>query len=256
MPGRPLHALAHVERSARRCRVRRRAAPPSCAHALHVAALLVAPARHPAGEEAGDVAHADRPRELGGAAAVVVVAADERSPAAPGSAIQASFVPNPARSIVTHSAPGTWASSNCTSVRTSTTSAPSSSRCSSWRGVSGCASTPSVTSGPRLSATMPGSSAAAGPSPAIACGDERVLVGDRAAAALWRELVADRRGDLHVHARPAAHRAAEVAGPDLGLGRQRQQPLVQRAEDVARALLLARRRGPGARRRRRTACRR
>ena len=71
-----------------------------------------------------------------------------------GSASQASLEPKPARRAVMQTAPGMWASSNCSSVRTSTTSAPSSRACSTWRGVSGCASTVSSTSGPRLSATM------------------------------------------------------------------------------------------------------
>jgi hypothetical protein len=35
-------------------------------------------------------------------------------------------------------------------------------------------------------------------------------------------LVADRRSDLHVHSGTAAERAAEMAGPDLGLRRERQ----------------------------------
>ena len=37
----------------------------------------------------------------------------------------------------------------------------------------------------------------------------------RRSRSLWRALVADRRGDLHVHPGPAAQRAAEVPGPDL-----------------------------------------
>ena len=59
-----------------------------------------------------------------------------------------------------------------------------------------------------------------------------------ASSALWRTLVPDRRGDLHVHPRPAAQRAAEVPGPDLALARQRQQRVAQRAEHAPRALLL------------------
>ena len=64
--------------------------------------------------------------------------------------------------------------------------------------------------------------------------DELVLVGDRQRRVV-RALEADGRGDLHVHARAAAHRAAEVAGPDLDLGRQHEQLVVERAEDPARA---------------------
>ncbi len=49
-------------------------------------------------------------------------------------------------------------------------------------------------------------------------------------------LEADRRGGLQVDPGAAAERAAEVPGPDLDLVGQRQQPLVQRAEDVGGAL--------------------
>jgi hypothetical protein len=45
------------------------------------------------------------------------------------------------------------------------------------------------------------------------------------------QLVTDRRGDLEVHPGSAAERAAEVARPDLGLGRQREEPLVEAVED-------------------------
>ena len=69
------------------------------------------------------------------------------------SATHASFVPKPWRSIVMQTAPGMCASSNCRSVRTSTTSAPCARRCSTWRGVSGSSSTPAVTSGPRFMST-------------------------------------------------------------------------------------------------------
>ena len=71
-----------------------------------------------------------------------------------GLASHASLEPKPARRAVMLSAPGMCASSNCSSVRTSTTSAPSCWACSTCRGLSGCASTVSLTSGPRLSATM------------------------------------------------------------------------------------------------------
>ena len=68
-------------------------------------------------------------------------------------------------------------------------------------------------------------------------GDELVAVPDlqeRLACALE----ADRRGDLQVHARAAAERAAEVAGPHLARLGEVQQRVVERAEDVARALRL------------------
>ena len=71
-----------------------------------------------------------------------------------GSASHASFVPKPARSAVMQTASGMWASSNWSSVRTSTTSAPAARWRSSWRGASGCGSAPSCSSGPRLTATM------------------------------------------------------------------------------------------------------
>ena len=51
-------------------------------------------------------------------------------------------------------APGMWASSNCSAVRVSTRNAPSATRRSSCPGVIGWASTPSVSSSPRLIATM------------------------------------------------------------------------------------------------------
>ena len=51
-------------------------------------------------------------------------------------------------------------------------------------------------------------------------------------------LEADGRGDLEVHAGPAAQRAAEMPGPHLdGVG-QRHELVVERAEDAARALVL------------------
>ena len=63
---------------------------------------------------------------------------------------------------------------------------------------------------------------------------------------LVRALEPDRRRDLEVHARSAAERAAEVAGPDLARVRKRHQLLVERAEDAAGALRLVHREvGPG-----------
>jgi hypothetical protein len=74
--------------------------------------------------------------------------------------------------------------------------------------------------------------------------DELVLVGDRQDRVV-AALEADRRGDLHVHPRAAAHRAAEVSGPHLHVLAQRQQRPVQRPEDPARAVgLLDRQVGP------------
>jgi len=65
--------------------------------------------------------------------------------------------------------------------------------------------------------------------------DELVLIGDRQGRVV-RALVADCRGDLHVHPRAAAHRAAQMPGPDLDLAGQREQMLLEGAEDAARAL--------------------
>ncbi len=75
-------------------------------------------------QEAGQPGDADRLGERGGGAGVLVVAADEDD-AWPGSTSQASFEPKPARSAVMLTEPGMCASSNWSSVRTSTTSAPS-----------------------------------------------------------------------------------------------------------------------------------
>src|SRR5947208_10418506 len=65
--------------------------------------------------------------------------------------------------------------------------------------------------------------------------DEASLVGFRKQLVV-PELVADRRGGLEVHLRSSAERAAEVAGPDLGLGRESRE-LLEAAEDVPRSLL-------------------
>jgi hypothetical protein len=62
--------------------------------------------------------------------------------------------------------------------------------------------------------------------------------GPRPAQRLVGALEADRRGDLEAHAGAAAQRAAQVAGPQLGRVGQRQELVVQRAEDPARPLLL------------------
>ena len=152
-----------------------------------------------------------------------------------GSPSHASLEPKPAVSIGLQTAPPMCASSNCWSVRTSTSSAPPARFCSTWRGASGSTSTPSVSSSPRLSATIASKFGGCGPRPASAASTKRVLVVDRQRRVVGA-LEADRRGDLHVHPRAAAHRAAEVAGPDLALGGQRQQLVAQRAVDPARAL--------------------
>ena len=76
-----------------------------------------------------------------------------------------------------------------------------------------------------------------GAEPADDLVDELVFVVD-AQGGVVRPLEPDRGGHLEVHARASAHRAAEVARPNLDLGGQRQQPLVQRAVDRARAVHL------------------
>ena len=78
--------------------------------------------------------------EHGGVEGVLVVAADEHDAAGRGSASQASLEPKPGAPAVMQTAPGMCASSNCSSVRTSTTQrAVVAGACSTWRGVSGCA---------------------------------------------------------------------------------------------------------------------
>ena len=67
--------------------------------------------------------------------------------------------------------------------------------------------------------------------------DELLLVGDREGRVVLA-LEADRRGDLHVHPRPAAHRAAEVPGPDLASVGKAEQLVLERAEDPAGPLAL------------------
>ena len=127
------------------------------------------------------------------------------------------------------------ASSNCRSVRTSTISAPAARCCSTWRGDSGSSSTPlgEQRAGVEVDDRLEVRRLRAELRERLL--DELVLVGDpqhRVGVAF----VADRRADLHVHAGAAAHRAAEMPGPDLAAVGQRQQLLVQRAEDAARAL--------------------
>ena len=61
-----------------------------------------------------------------------------------------------------------WESSNCSAVRTSTISVPSSTLCCTWRGVSGTASIVRRSSGPRLICTMARKFGGWGASPAMA----------------------------------------------------------------------------------------
>ena len=98
---------------------------------------LLAPARHPAVEVARDPADADRHRELRRRGS-------RRSSSRPTSTISLLAVGEPCQpraearrgSSGLQIAPGMCASSNCWSVRTSTSSAPSTCFCSTWRG--GC----------------------------------------------------------------------------------------------------------------------
>ena len=102
-------------------------------------------------------------------------------------------------------------------------------------GLSGAGVPKSSTSGPRLRPTMCSTFGGLSPSEPTCVLDELGLVGDRQGAVV-AALEADRRGGLEVEPGAAAERAAEVAGPDLDLVGQRQQPLVQRAEHVGGAL--------------------
>ena len=90
--------------------------------------------------------------------------------------------------------------------------------CSTWRGASGSSSTPSVSSGPRLSSTIALKFGGCGPEPGQRLLDELVLVLDRQRRVV-RALEADRRGDLHVH--PRARRTSSRRG---GRARPRRAP--------------------------------
>ena len=135
---------------------------------------------------------------------------------AAGSPIHASFEPKPAVSIGLQTAPGMWASSNCWSVRTSTSSAPAA------RLLLDLARRQRQhldADGQQLAAVQRDDVLEVRrlrPEPGERLLDELVLVLDRERR-VGRALVADRRGDLHVHPGAAAHRAAEVPGPHLAL---------------------------------------
>ena len=156
---------------------------------------------------------------------------------------------------MTATAPGTWASSNWTSVRTSTTSAPV--RLAAQQ----------LDRGHRLLGGVHRDERAAVDADDVA--EVRRLRPDRGERRLDEALlvqlgeqgvvgplVADRGAHLHAHRRAAAHGAAEVAGPHLHLGRHAQQAAVEAAEDVAGALLRRRPPGRGGRRRPRRGSRR
>ena len=79
---------------------------------------------------------------------------------------------------------------------------------------------------PRLSATIASKFGGCGPSVAVAARTNSSSSVDLQQRVV-RALEADRRGDLEVHPRPAAQRAAEVPGPHLG--RRRAAPAAARA---------------------------
>ncbi len=174
-----------------------------------------------------------------------------------GSASQASLEPKPARRAVMQTAPGMCASSNCSSVRTSTTSAPSlvglldlarasaGARRRSRLTQRAAVERDDVLEVRRLRARASRSSCATNSSSSAICSSS------------WcGALEADRRGDLEVHAR--ARRTASRRGA-------RARPRTCRAASAAcrRASGRCRARPPPCRRRgragrcrRRTACRR
>ena len=98
-------------------------------HALH-RPLLLPPRGHAAGEVAGDVGEPDAHRPARPASRASSSSRPTSTSGCPGSASHASRVPKPPRSAVMQTAAGMCASSNWSSVRTSTTSAPSRSACS------------------------------------------------------------------------------------------------------------------------------
>ena len=176
--------------------------------------LLLAPAREAAGQEAAEVRDARRRRQGRRRGGRRASSRPTRMTGFSRSAIQASFEPKPARSAVMLTERGTCASSYWSSVRMSTTSAPSFCACWTWRGVSGWTSTASTSSGPRLRATMFSKFGGCGGRPAIAFST------NASCSAIWSmgeccALEPDRRGHLQVHPGPAAQRPAEVAGPYL-----------------------------------------
>ena len=151
----PLGPLAHVEHLEVwvRLRARRRDRFTRMRSTRADLAVLGAPARHAARQEAAEVAHADRDREPGRAPRVLVVAPDQHHLLAglrhPGELRAEAGVQHrdcrPSRGCAPRRTAGR--SGRRPAMR------PRRACCSTWRGASGITSTPAVSSGPRLRST-------------------------------------------------------------------------------------------------------
>ena len=212
---------------------------------------LLAPARHPARQVARDLPDADRRGELHRAQRIGVVAADEHDRVVgPGDPRQPRAEARPAGRCW-RSRPGcgprrTAARCGCRSPapRTARPGAAS----AAPRRADG------ARSGPRLIATIALKFGGCGRSPAVvrATNSSSSVTPSSVVVAA---LVADRRGHLEVHRRPAAQRAAQVPGPDLDVVSELEQRRAARRRSRARPPP-SRPPGPGARCRPRTASRR
>ena len=199
--------------------------------------LLLAPRGHAAGQVAADVAQPDRAGERGGLDRVLVVAPhqDDR--------LLGVREPGELRPEARRGARCSTPRRGCATRRTGARCArrPRARRprcaCCTCRGVSGWASTVSLTSGPRLSATMFLKFGGCGPSAAVVCST------NSSSSPIWSSVLvvaleADRRRHLQVHPGPPHSdpprwpgQTSVVSGSDMSF-------VVQRAEDAARALLL------------------
>ena len=148
------------------------------------------------------------------------------------------------------------ASSNWSAVRTSTTQrARALLHARPGAASSGCASTPRRISGPRLMSTTAWKFGGWGGSARVARSTKRSS-SSSAQQLVVAALEADRGGDLHVHAGPAAQRAAEMPRPHLdAVGEARAASRAGSGRCRARPRP-CRRRGRAARCRPRTGCRR
>ena len=136
-------------------------------------ALLLPPARHPPGQVAADPGDADRRRKQRGADAVLVVAPDQDDLLARGRRPRKAWCRSPpARRGSTPSPAGAprRTGARCARRRPAPRAACF---CSTWRGVSGCASTPSRSSGPRLMSTTAWKLGGCGGSDAVARATKR-----------------------------------------------------------------------------------